>query len=122
MRLVISGTRHCPGAEALLEKAYAISPWVSCDVHILHGASGDVDYAAVCLAAKHHWSCEAFGAEWKAYGKAAGPIRNRAMAFECDAVLALWDGKSRGTLSMMTEAVRAGKPVFVYPINLQTTR
>lgn len=64
---------------------------------------------------EHGWACthgvavRHFPADWKTHGKAAGPIRNREMAEAgADALLALWDGESKGTSSMIQEAVRAG--------------
>lgn len=51
---------------------------------------------------------ETHKADWDAHGKAAGPIRNRKMAQEADALLLLWDGKSKGSASMLAEAKRTG--------------
>jgi len=39
--------------------------------------------------------------------------RNRAIVDACDLLLAVWDGKSRGTLYTIGYARRQGKPVFV---------
>ena len=39
--------------------------------------------------------------------------RNRAIAEACDVLLAVWDGKSRGTLYTIEYARRQGKPVFL---------
>jgi hypothetical protein len=51
-----------------------------------------------------------FPADWKAHGRAAGPIRNRKMAEYADAV-ALFPG-GRGTESMRKEAEKAGATVY----------
>jgi len=58
-----------------------------------------------------------FPADWDKHGKAAGPIRNRAMAEYADALLAVWDGESKGTANMILEMHRMGKPVFVWRVN-----
>ncbi|WP_111709093.1 DUF2493 domain-containing protein [Lutibacter citreus] len=42
-----------------------------------------------------------FPADWKRFGKAAGPKRNEQMANYADALIAFWDGKSRGTMNMI---------------------
>ena len=55
-----------------------------------------------------------FPAHWHTHGKAAGPIRNRQMAENADVLVAFWDGKSRGTRSMITEALNHGLEVHVY--------
>ena len=43
-------------------------------------------------------------ANWEKYGRAAGPIRNEAMARMATALIVFWDGESRGTLDMLTKA------------------
>lgn len=55
-------------------------------------------------------------ANWERDGRAAGPVRNRAMARAGAAVcLAFWDGKSPGTLDMIQTAIRQGIPVSIVP-------
>ncbi len=54
-----------------------------------------------------------YPANWKKYGRAAGPIRNEEMAAECDYVICFWDGKSRGTKSMIEVAKKRGKNLKV---------
>jgi len=53
-----------------------------------------------------------YPADWKSHGKAAGPIRNRQMAEYGDALLLIWDGKSRGSSNMKKEMERLGKPIY----------
>ena len=43
--------------------------------------------------------------EWDRYGKAAGPLRNQKMIEQGDALLALWDGESRGTFDIIKRAL-----------------
>ena len=57
---------------------------------------------------------EIFEADWTAHGRAAGPIRNKLMAQNADVLIAFWDSKSRGTLSMIGEALNHGLEVHVY--------
>lgn len=49
-----------------------------------------------------------FEAEWFKYGKQAGPLRNAKMAKYADALILVWDGKSRGSASMLAEARKNG--------------
>lgn len=42
-----------------------------------------------------------FPADWIKYGKAAGPKRNNQMAIYADALIAFWDGKSKGTKNII---------------------
>lgn len=53
-----------------------------------------------------------FPADWKAHGKAAGPIRNKQMAEYADALLLIWDGESKGSASMKNEMLKLNKPVY----------
>lgn len=87
------------------------------DTQIIHGNACGVDrFAGACA--------EAFGMpqpisvkpEWEKYGRAGGPIRNRAMLdMQPDLVLAFWDGTSRGTKDTIDEATRRGIPVEILP-------
>lgn len=43
--------------------------------------------------------------EWKRIGKSAGHKRNERMAKLADALIAIWDGKSNGTMNMLHQAV-----------------
>jgi hypothetical protein len=45
-----------------------------------------------------------YPADWKRYGRKAGPIRNRLMAENAEALIAIWDGKSRGAMDMIKQA------------------
>lgn len=52
-----------------------------------------------------------FEANWKEYGKSAGPVRNNEMATYADAAVVIHNG-SRGSLNMIAEMKRLGKPVY----------
>jgi hypothetical protein len=55
-----------------------------------------------------------FPAEWDKYGKSAGYRRNAEMAEVGEALIAIWDGKSRGTEMMINLARQKGLAVFVF--------
>ena len=82
--VVISG--HCDGAD-LMGEQYARIKGYAVEVHL---------------------------ADWTRYGRAAGPRRNKEMALCADALIAFWDGQSRGTKNMIDEARAAVLPVRVY--------
>ena len=54
--------------------------------------------------------------DWQKYDKLAGPIRNKAMAEYADMAIIFWDGKSKGTKSMISEARRAKIKVRVFAV------
>lgn len=57
--------------------------------------------------------------DWKRDGKAAGPIRNRAMAEYADALILVWDGSSRGSGNMLGEARRHDLRVFERTVEVE---
>lgn len=52
-------------------------------------------------------------AKWQLLGKAAGMVRNAEMAKCSDALIAFWDGKSRGTAQMIKFARHKGLDMFI---------
>lgn len=54
-----------------------------------------------------------YPADWERYGRSAGMIRNREMINAADEVLALWDGKSKGTGQAIALSKRRGIPVYL---------
>lgn len=55
-----------------------------------------------------------FKPEWTQYGKGAGFRRNEDMANYAEALVAFWDGKSKGTKHMIDTAVKLGLYVKVF--------
>jgi len=72
------------------------------------GMAPGVDTAAKRWAEANSIPIEEYPANWKKYGKAAGPLRNHQMAANADALLLIWNGESRGSASMKREAEAAG--------------
>ena len=62
---------------------------------------------------KRGLNIELHPADWHRHGRAAGPIRNAEMAAEADALIAFWDGQSRGTANMIKIAKDKGLQVAV---------
>ena len=85
----------------------------SYELVFLSGDCTGADQLGERFATENGFSVEHFPAEWETFGKSAGPIRNRKMAESADYVICFWDGKSRGTASMINYAKKLGKPVRV---------
>lgn len=83
---------------------------------LVYGVCEGIDESGKLWADDNMIPVKPFPADWDQHGPAAGPIRNRVMAEYADALLAFWDGKSRGTLSMIKEMRRVGKPYRVVPL------
>tara|TARA_B100001250_G_scaffold200338_1_gene171782 strand:+ start:6348 stop:6827 length:480 start_codon:yes stop_codon:yes gene_type:complete len=58
-------------------------------------------------------SLKQFPADWNKYGNSAGYKRNEEMGKYADALLAYWDGASRGTMHMINIMRELNKPVRV---------
>lgn len=67
---------------------------------------------------------EAYPANWEGLGKHAGHFRNAMMAKyvgmlpDPNLCIAVWDGKSPGTLNMIKEAVKKQIPVNIIPATI----
>ena len=54
-----------------------------------------------------------FPADWDKHGKRAGYLRNCEMVENADALVAFWDGNSRGTMHMISIAKEKGLAVRI---------
>ncbi len=114
MRTIIAGCRdYTPSIDTIASVVF-LSEFVITQV-ISGGASG-VDSAGEAYARHNKLDLRVFMADWNAHGKAAGPIRNEEMAKNADALIAFWDGSSRGTKNMIDTATRLGLKVYVHKI------
>lgn len=78
---------------------------------VLSGGARGADAIGERYAKQNGFEVERYPADWARYGKGAGLRRNKTMAEVCDLVICFWDGKSRGTKSMIEYARKCGKPV-----------
>lgn len=82
-------------------------------VSIVSGMAKGADAMGAKFANTNGITLHKFPADWEAYGKRAGFMRNAQMGTFADGLLAFWDGKSRGTQHMIQCMEQAGKPVRV---------
>lgn len=111
MKVIVAGSRDGFVAknvfEAIEESNFIITKVVS---GTARGVDKDGEYYAKC----NKLPVKQFPADWSTYGKRAGFIRNMAMANYADALVAVWDGKSKGTKHMIDTMKALNKPVYVY--------
>jgi hypothetical protein len=79
---------------------------------VVSGTARGVDTHGEAWANDNDINIIRFPADWDKHGKAAGHIRNREMGLYADALIALWDGKSKGTKGMIDFMLSLDKPVF----------
>lgn len=83
------------------------------EIIIISGGAKGADSLGERYAKENGFKVEKYPADWDRYGKSAGPRRNREMAEACDYVICFWDGKSKGTKTMIEYAKQYGKPIRV---------
>jgi hypothetical protein len=111
MKTIIAGGRDIHDKEILLQ---AINESGFEITHVIVGGAPGVDTMAEEWAREKNLTGEIHNADWRKFGKAAGPIRNRVMAEHGEALIAIWDGVSRGTKNMIEEATKRKLKVYVY--------
>ncbi len=80
---------------------------------IVSGGACGADAIGERYAEENGFEVEKHPADWQRYGRSAGPKRNREMAKISDYVICFWDGKSKGTKSMIGYAKEFSKPIKV---------
>ena len=111
MKVIIAGSRSVmdPGqvAVAIHDSRFIVSEVVS-------GTARGVDRMGEAYAERRGIPVRRFPADWDRFGRAAGMIRNAEMAKYADALVAVWDGRSKGTDNMITTMRSLGKQVHIH--------
>lgn len=98
MRTIIAGSRSITDISCV-QLAMSQCSWTPSLV--LSGTARGVDQLGEQWAKENNIKVARFPADWSSHGKGAGYIRNELMADNADALVALWDGESRGTKHMI---------------------
>ena len=78
---------------------------------IISGTARGADTLGEQYAHERGYAIERFPADWRQYGKAAGPIRNLQMADNADGLICFWNGQSPGARNMIQTANKKGLKV-----------
>ena len=113
MKLIIAGSREGFTYGDVVEAFDSLIDTVISE--IVSGGARGVDRFGEQLAEARGIPLNVKPANWDKYGKSAGYIRNKEMAEYADALLALWDGESRGTKHMIDLAKKNNLKVHIYP-------
>ena len=106
MRLAIIGSRTCPPVDIA-----SYLPFVP-DTIVSGGARGADTYAKE-YALKNNIAIIEFLPDYRKYGRKAPLMRNLQIVDNCDYLLALWNGVSRGTKFTIDYARKQGIPFKV---------
>lgn len=105
-KIVIAGSRKFNDYDFLKKKVnkFLENKKDSHKIIIISGHAKGTDELGERYAKEKGYNTKIYPAEWKKYGRAAGPIRNKIMINKANALIAFWDGKSRGTSSSINLA------------------
>lgn len=102
MKVIIAGSRDFDDYQKLCKVCdHMLSQ--QAEVEIVSGAARGADLLGERYAKEKGHSIKQFIPDWT-IGKSAGYLRNKDMAEYGDALIAFWDGKSKGTLHMINLA------------------
>ena len=111
MIVIIAGSRTITDLETVASAVLASGFDVT---EVLSGTARGVDRAGEAWAKGRGIKVWRFRPDYNIYGRWVAPLeRNKLMAEHADALVAVWDGKSRGTRHMIAEMQKRDKPVYV---------
>ena len=129
MKVIVAGSRKIT-EQKVVDAAIEQSDFTISE--IVCGKAPGVDTLGENYANARNIHVEPFPADWdnlegsgviirknrwgKLYNANAGFQRNEQMAIYANALIAVWDGKSRGTKDMIDHMNRLGKKVFVFTV------
>jgi hypothetical protein len=113
MQVIVAGSRSFTDYSFLERKLTHLFSRCSDSIGIVSGTARGADMLGERYAAEHGMRITRFPADWDRYKKSAGYRRNVAMAQFADALVAFWDGHSRGTGHMIDLAREYGLRVRV---------
>lgn len=114
-RIVVAGCRNYENyreAKAYIDFCISEIRKNNTLIFVSGGCKG-ADMLGERYAKENGFEIERYKADWEKHGKSAGPKRNMQMAEIGDYVICFWDGKSKGTLSMINCAKKLKKPLRI---------
>lgn len=116
MRTIIAGGRNFNDYEFAGKEIDYFFNLLSSHPTVVSGGARGADRLGEKYAVENDLKLRQFPAEWDTYGKSAGYRRNVQMADYAEALLAFWDGESKGTKHMIDIALDKGLLVKVVRI------
>lgn len=114
MRVIVAGSRSITSYE-IVKKAIESSGFEI--TQIVSGTARGVDTLGEQYAKNNGIDIARFPADWENYGKSAGYRRNVEMSKNADALVAIWNGESKGTGHMVDIANDKGLKVFIHMLH-----
>ena len=113
MKVILAGSRTITDYEELCSAILLANFEIT---EVVSGKAKGVDTLGERFAKEFGLPVKEFPANWDKYGRSAGHIRNEEMAKYAEACICLWDGKSRGTKSMIHLSEKYNLKLYVHLI------
>ena len=110
MKVIIAGSRDIADRKLIFD---IVDDFPLKITEVVCGGARGVDKIGEEWAKKNSIPVTPFTPNWDTLGKSAGDERNKRMANYADALIAIWDGKSKGTRHMIDLALSNCKVVVV---------
>lgn len=107
-RVIIAGGRDFNDYQLLRRTMDNLLCNITEDIIVVCGQAKGADTLGEQYAKEKGYTIDYYPANWKLYGKRAGFLRNEQVAQNADALVAFWNGESRGTKNMIELAKRYG--------------
>ena len=116
MRVIVAGGRDFSDFSYLKRTLDTIEAGLGDNdlFHLVSGTARGADRLAEKWATEKGLCISSFPADWNTHGKSAGYKRNVEMAENADALVAFWDGMSKGTQHMINIASKKKLLVQVF--------
>lgn len=120
-KVIIAGSRGFSNYKLLREQCnkYLREKKKTSNIIIVSGGARGADSLGEKYAQDEGFDLEVYPAQWKKLGKQAGYRRNEQMAEVADALIAFWDGESKGTKHMID--IMNAKNLQVKVVEYETT-
>jgi hypothetical protein len=112
IRVIIAGGRDFQDLDKLVEVCDRVFKDYQ-QVEIVSGVANGADKLGELYANERGHLIKQFPADWEKYGKSAGYRRNAEMAKYAGALIAFWDGTSKGTSHMINLAKEKGLKLLI---------
>lgn len=120
-KVIIAGSRGFSNYKLLREQCnkFLREKRKTSNIIIVSGHARGADTLGEKYAQDEGFALEIYPAQWKKLGKQAGYRRNEQMAEVADALIAFWDGSSKGTKHMID--IMNEKNLLVRVVEYETT-
>lgn len=111
MRILICGSRSITDPNMVAVAVAASGFQVT---HLISGGAAGADTLAERWATANGIPKTIMIPDWEGLGRRAGLVRNSQMLEQAEAVIAIWDSHSRGTLDTIQKAILKNLPLYIH--------